>query len=120
MKTLVKKFKRKNEELIKPVFLFFLFIQLVATNAWAQDVSNVKNSLQAIKKEQEKIAFEEKMTYVYMALGLLLVMGVAWISTSYFAKKSQKAADEARLQRPVIKNTPNSQGKKYGNNKPRR
>lgn len=96
MKTLTKNFAKKERKIFwKPWILFFLSTILITINAAAQDVKNIKQSLASIKTEQEKLAFDEKMSYVYMFLGLVLVMAIAWFSTVYYTKKSKKVMVES-------------------------
>jgi hypothetical protein len=60
------------------------------------DMENLKHSLSTLKEEQEKIAHEEFMSYVYMVLGFSVVIAIAWISTVK-ARKRSKEENEAKM-----------------------
>lgn len=103
MKTLTKKSAGKERKTYwKSCALFFLSTVLLSINSFAQDVSNIKNSLASIKAEQEHQAFQEKMSYLYMFLGLAFVIGIAWFSTVY-ARKNKKIVVETNPHRHYIK-----------------
>lgn len=103
MKTLTKKFARKEKGSIRrSCLLLFIFLTSLTMNVLADDgpsLKNVKKNSQVIKTEQaaidkerqEQLAFQEKMSYLYMFLGLAFVIGVAWFSTVY-VRKNKKVA----------------------------
>ena len=111
MKTTTTNLARKESlKILKTYFLFFLFTILLTTKALADggpSFDNFKKNAQALKTEQEKIdkqrAFDEKMSYVYMFLGLAAVIAVAWFSTVLYAKKSKKLAIETNHHRHYIR-----------------
>jgi hypothetical protein len=76
--------------------LLFLFILSSVESMFAQDLKNVKHSLSSIQAEQEKIAHDEFMSYVYMVVGFSIVIAIAWISTVK-ARKRSKVENEAKL-----------------------
>src|ERR1044072_8236608 len=76
--------------------LFFLFLFSSAQRLLAQDLKNVKHSLSSLKEEQEKIAHDEFMSYVYMVVGFSIVIAIAWISTVK-ARKRSRAESEAKM-----------------------
>lgn len=102
MNTLKKIFaKKESRQLFKSCILLFIFIASFTLNAVADggpSLENVKKNSQVIKTEkaaldkqrQEELAFQEKMSYLYMFLGLAFVICVAWFSTTYYAKKNKK------------------------------
>lgn len=103
MKTLTKKNAPEEKKTVWKSLVLFSFSTIVlCLNSVAQDVSNLKNSLAAIKAEQENQAFHEKMSYVYMFLGLAAVIAIAWFSTVY-AKKQKKVVVETNHHRHYIK-----------------
>lgn len=126
MKTLMKMTKKRRKEFLKTILSFLAIMILWVTNVLAQDVSNIKNSLSSatasIKAEQERIAFQEKMSYVFMGVAFALVLAIAWFSTVYFSKRSKKAKEELLQQRQIVK--PNlsrsSASKRYGTHGGRR
>ena|ERR1035437_1591362 len=90
MKALTKNSAKEERKILwKPWVLSFLSTVLLTINTVAQDVKNIKNSLASIKTEQENLAFQEKMSYLYMLLGLALVIGIAWFSTVYTRKNKK-------------------------------
>ncbi len=86
----------------KSYFSLLLLSTLFQVNSYAQSVNNINNTLASIKSEQEKQAFDEKMNYIYMAVGLILVIAVAWFSTE-FAKKKKTIQVEKKLHRHFIR-----------------
>ncbi|MBA3970816.1 MAG: hypothetical protein H0X46_01485 [Bacteroidetes bacterium] len=65
-------------------------------------ISNLSKNLAAgneeIKRLQEKARHDEIMSYIYMAVGFSVVIGIAWFTTS-LAKKRRIKEDEARILR---------------------
>lgn len=115
MKTFTKISARKEKgRILKFCFLLFLFIIPFTINAVADEgpsLKNVKKNGQAIKteqareaqEEQERLAFQEKMSYVYMAVGLALVLGIAWFSTVYTRKNKKVVVETTNHHRHYIK-----------------
>ncbi len=94
---------RKRIKSWKSYFVFFLFSVLASINSFSQDLKNISNTLASIKAEQENIAFHEKLSYVYMAIGLLAVIAVAWFSTALSKKRKDSAAEQKKLQRHYVR-----------------
>ena len=93
---ILKSGKKSTEKIVRACVFIFLSIYLSISNLMAQgpDVSNLKNSLKAVKAEQEKIAHDEFMSYVYMCLGFSVVIAIAWFTTVAARKRSKKEAEE--------------------------
>ena len=81
-------------KIIRACALLISSIILFAYNANAQDggpsIGNLNKNLAAAKDQMSR---QEKMSYLFMALGFILVMGIAWFSTS-LAKKRKMEKDE--------------------------
>ncbi|HEX8514925.1 MAG TPA: hypothetical protein VF868_01910 [Bacteroidia bacterium] len=92
----IKSPERVTGKVIKGFILFYVFVFSAANSAFSQDLKNLKNSLSTIKEEQEKIAHDELMSYIYMILGFSVVIAIAWISTVK-ARKRSKAENEAKI-----------------------
>ncbi|MCX6296574.1 MAG: hypothetical protein NTX97_11000 [Bacteroidetes bacterium] len=104
METLTKKLANKERRISwKQYFSFLLFTVILSINSFAQDLKNISNTLASIKAEQENIAFHEKMSYVYMAIGLLAVIAVAWFSTALSKKMKDSAAEQKKLNRHYVR-----------------
>ena len=83
--------------LYKSCLLLFVFILSSLNRLSAQaDMEGLKHSLSTLKEEQEKIAHEEFMSYVYMVVGFSVVIAIAWISTVK-ARKRSKEENEAKM-----------------------
>lgn len=97
METSSTKFGKGNlGKVSRSCILFFIFLLSSAERIFAQDLKNVKNSLSSIKEEQEKLAHQEFMSYVYMVLGFAVVIAIAWITTVKARKRSQ-AENDAKI-----------------------
>jgi len=82
----------RNQLLIRSAFVLSS-IMLFAYNSFSQSdpgIGNLNKNLNAAKEQMSK---EEKMNYVWMAAGFILVMTIAWVSTS-MAKKRKLAQEE--------------------------
>lgn len=87
--------KRGIERFQRICSLLFLFICSTSVQLMAQaDVKNLKNSFKTIKEEQEKIAHDQFMSYVYMALGFAIVMGIAWSTTVMARNRNKKEMEK--------------------------
>lgn len=98
METSSKKFGKGNlGKASRNCIMFCIFIMSAAQRAFAQaDLKNLKHSLSSIKDEQEKIAHQEFMSYVYMVLGFAVVIAIAWITTVK-ARKRSAIENEAKM-----------------------
>jgi hypothetical protein len=90
--------KKGVEKILRTCVFAFSFIYLSINNLIAQgggaDLGNLKNNLKALKEEQEKIAHDEFMSYVYMSVGFAVVIAIAWFTTVSARKRSKKEAEE--------------------------
>jgi hypothetical protein len=80
----------------KGVILLAISVLSSVQTIFAQDLKNIKNSLSTIKEEQEKIAHEEMMSYIYMIVGFSVVIAIAWFTTVR-ARKRAKLDNEAKI-----------------------
>jgi hypothetical protein len=78
------------------IILLVISVLSSAQSIFAQDLKNIKNSLSTIKEEQEKIAHEEMMSYIYMIVGFSVVIAIAWFTTVR-ARKRAKLDNEAKI-----------------------
>ena len=66
----------------------FVTLSLIATNSFAQDdgpsVNNLKNNIKAVNEEMSR---QEMMNYLFMLVGFVLVLAVAWFSTNVAKKR---------------------------------
>ncbi len=72
-----------------------------ASSAAANDgpsLKNISKNLAESADELERIRREEILSYVYMALGFSVVIGIAWFTT-VLAKKRKKKEDEVKALR---------------------
>ncbi len=94
--------------IIRQMALFISFLILFAYNASAQDggpsIGNLNKNLSAAK---DQISRQEKMNYIFMALGFILVLGIAWFSTNV-AKKRKIEQDELIRRRHLNNNVKHS------------
>lgn len=74
--------------------LLFSLIYSAQQLAAQADIQNVKKSLSAIEKEQDRLAHEEFMSYIYMTIGFLCVIAIAWFTTAYSKKRSKREMEE--------------------------
>ena len=82
MGTIMNIFEKKLEEKnLKLGALTFLFMVCFTVSAMAQ---------QSVQKTTEELEHNEFMSYVYMALGLIAVICLAWYSTVKGGKKGEK------------------------------
>ena len=83
MGTLVNNFEKKREgKYLKYSALSFSFMMYFAFSAIAQS---------SMQKTKEELEHDEFMSYVYMALGLIAVICLAWYSTVKGGKKGEKS-----------------------------
>lgn len=73
-----------------------LFILSATSQLMAQGPSlgNLKKSLHDIKADQERIAHDEFMGYVYMILGFSVVIGIAWSTTVMTRNRNRKELEK--------------------------
>ena len=73
--------------------LFILFTLSFGDRLQAQSdgpsLENIKNNTAAAAKEIEKQQHEEFMSYIYMSVGFIVVIAIAW-STTVMARKRNK------------------------------
>ena len=79
--------------------LFALFLVATSNVVFSQDLKNLKHSLGSIEEEQKNIAHQEFMSYVYMVLGVSVVIAIAWIST---VKARNRSRIEAEAKAKII------------------
>ena len=70
-----------------------IILSFVLNNVYAQDVNNINKTLDIAK---EQISHEEKMGYIGMAIGFILVMCIAWFSNNLAKKRELKKQEETR------------------------
>ncbi len=110
-----------GERISKICILIFLFVGMFTTNVMADQgpsLENLKRNAKAAREEQQKIAHEEFMSYIYMSVGFAVVIAIAWFST-VAAKKSKAANDLAKANR-VIKHAHDPYKRSSTSHKPRR
>jgi hypothetical protein len=125
MKTIAKKVEKNNKRTILRHYVLLFSIMLLSTisvigqnnangnvSSTAKDDSNTETE---IRKEAEH---QEKMGYVYMALGFGLIMGIAWFMV---AGKKKKQESEPNGHHPITRHTHHHgiDNKKYGTNRAR-
>ena len=104
--------------ILKKGFLLFAFFVFFTSNAWSS-VFDAKNSLSqnegdvgiAMEKAQINTAQQEFMSYVYMALGLGVIFGVAWFTV---VRKKKKNGHKMNEKHQVLKYRQSSIYKRYG------
>lgn len=109
METLIKKSEKNGVKSNWSSYsLLFSFIVLFAINSMAQgDVSSAETALET----QKNLAHKEFMSYVYMALGFLLIIGIALFSVL----KKKKGGNDTIQGPPAVKHhLHSSYDKKYG------
>ena len=104
MEPLIKITKESTgNKILKSFALLFLFIETLPYNAAAQaDTSNISKVLDAKRKADH----EELMSYVYMTVGFIIVIGVAWFTTS-LAKKQRLKSDAEKAQKVAMRQAQN-------------
>lgn len=107
MKLLKNDSERKN--LSSGLALTLLFLVFFAFHGMAQDISS-EDALEAQKNLEHK-AF---MSYVYMVVGFIVIIGIAWFSV---VKKKNGENDFSEKPHPKVKYHPHSiYDKRYGTN----
>ncbi len=93
-----------QNKLIRHCALVFSSLILFSYNLFAQADSSSKNdgpsldnSKKVVKAVGEQMSREEKMSYIGMAIGFILVMAIAWFSTN--AAKKRRLAREEMIRR---------------------
>ena len=83
---------------------------------WVNSV--VENDSKAIEEALKDAARKTKLSYIFMALGIIIVLGLAWFTQS----KSSKSDDNKGVKKapPVKTSSTSSPNKKHGPGKPRR
>ena len=103
-KTLVNTFKIANRKLVRSIALLISSLILLSYNADAQDggpsIGNLNKNLTAAKDQMSR---QEKLNYIFMALGFILVMGIAWFSTN--VAKKRKLEQEELIRKRHLANT---------------
>ena len=87
-----------QNKLMRSCALVVSSLILFSSNALGQDggpsIGNVNKTLNAAKDQMSK---EEKMSYIGMGVGFILVMAIAWFSTN--AAKKRRIAREEMVRR---------------------
>ena len=101
-----------KNNVIRHCALLISSLILFAYNAQAQDgpsIGNLNKNLTAAKDQMSK---EEKMSYIGMAVGFILVMVIAWFSTNA-AKKRKLEREEMIRKRHLNANVKHSSHDPY-------
>lgn len=112
METLTKKSEKKGIKSNWSFYsLLFSFIVLFAINSMAQDDAN---SAELLLETQKNNAHKEFMSYVYMAVGFVAVIGIALFSVL----KKKKGGNDTIQGPPAAKHHHHSSyDKKYGSSR---
>ncbi len=118
METQIKKTEKNDrKKIFQSVALFFSFLVLFTINVMS--ASNTKNP-QPVNKDDENAAVaaiqksaehEELMTYIYMTVGFIIILGTAWFAV---AGKKKKNRHEIIEKHAVVKHHPGIHDKRYG------
>ncbi|MES2139333.1 MAG: hypothetical protein V4511_06465 [Bacteroidota bacterium] len=112
METLTKKSEKKGVKSNWSSYsLLFSFVVLFAVNSMAQ---GDESSAELLLETQKKNAHNEFMSYVYMAVGFLFVIGIALFSVL----KKKKGGNDTIQGPPAVKHHHHSSyDKRYGHSK---
>jgi len=112
METLIKKSEKNGVKSNWSLYsLLFSFIVLFASNSMAQ---GDENSAELLLETQKNNAHKEFMSYVYMAVGFVAVIGIALFSVL----KKKKGGSDTIQGPPVVKHHHHSSyDKKYGSSR---
>jgi hypothetical protein len=107
-----------KSSLTRGIFFFFIFLLtsskaevidsttnsngIITADSSGPSLSNLSKNLNLGAEELEKIRHEEILSYVYMGVGFLIVIFIAWFTT-VLAKKQKNKELEIRASR--LKNT---------------
>jgi len=94
-----------EELMIKKIQKFFTLILLLASPFLNKVIgqADVKNISKTFEEAKKQAAHDEFMSYVYMTIGFLFVIGVAWFTTS-LAKKQKQKSDAEKAERALKMN----------------
>ena len=88
------KVTRFSALVISSLILFSYNVSAQVDSAAKDDGPSLDNSKKVVKAVGDQLSKEEKLSYIGMGVGFILVMAIAWLSTSA-AKKSRIAREEA-------------------------
>ena len=87
------KVTRFSALVISSLILFSYNVSAQVDSAAKDDGPSLDNSKKVVKAVGDQLSKEEKLSYIGMAVGFILVMAIAWLSTSA-AKKRRLAREE--------------------------
>lgn len=90
METIKKNQKKSTNNLLS---LLCISLFTMSTSLFAQSEPSVENLKSNLKAVNEEITRQEMMSYVFMLVGFIIVIAVAWFSTSV-AKKRRLEREE--------------------------
>ncbi len=88
------KVTRFSALVISSLILFSYNLSAQVDSAAKDDGPSLDNSKKVVKAVGDQLSKEEKLSYIGMGVGFILVMAIAWLSTSA-AKKRRIAREEA-------------------------